>query len=166
MSVKYVVIVNPNAGNKRGEKDWPLIETCLKKYNINYEAEFTQGQGHAGEICTNKIKEGFKYFLVVGGDGTLNEVLNGIFCCNINYNDIVLGNIPVGTGNDWCRTYKIPNDIEKSVEIISKKHVFKQDVGRAFYIKDGKEESRYFMNVAGMGFDAFVAFQTNQKKEE
>ena len=167
MSDKYIVILNPNAGNGRGNKDWHLIESQLKQFNINYECLRTQGSGHAGLICAEQIRSGNKNFIVVGGDGTLNEVLNGIYSLNdINFSEIVLSNIPVGTGNDWCRTYNIPNDYRENAEIISKRNIFYQDIGKATYMVDGKSESKYFMNVAGMGFDAFVAFQTNKKKEE
>ena len=167
MTEKYIVIVNPNAGNKRGQKDWPVIESFLKKYKINYTASFTEKEGHARTICSEQIILGERNFIVVGGDGTLNEVLNGIYSDNnSNINDVVLANIPVGTGNDWCRTYNIKNDIEKAIKIIIKRNIFRQDVGKVSSIVDNKEEIRYFMNVAGMGFDAFVADKTNDKKKE
>ncbi len=166
MNNEYFVIINPNAGNGRGKADWPAIKEMLSNQGLAFKSMFTKAVNHARETCIDKINEGQRRFIVVGGDGTLNEVVNGIFSQDsVPPNKFVLGNIPVGTGNDWCRTYNIPNNLAAAVKIISNQNIFHQDIGKVSYMKNGNLESRYFLNVAGCGFDAFVANRTNEKKE-
>jgi len=166
MEKEFLVIINPNSGNGKGKEDWHIIKKLLNNHNISFSEIYTKTPNHAFNICIEKIKSGTRKFIVVGGDGTLNEVVNGIFSQKeIPSNEIILGNIPVGTANDWCRTYKIPNDLSAAVEIIAKGNIFHQDIGKATYMLNGESENRYFLNVAGGGFDAFVANSTNEKKK-
>ncbi len=76
---KWLVIVNPNAGTRKGIRDWKEISQLLTKSAIEFEHVFTEGIGHAIKITTDCIREGYRRIIVVGGDGTLNEVINGIF---------------------------------------------------------------------------------------
>lgn len=163
----WLVIVNPNAGKKKGEKDWKKIAALLVKYNIPFKALFTRHPNHAVKLSRIYIRKGFKKVLVVGGDGTLNEVVNGIFLQkSFPTTDITLGLIPVGTGNDWARTYGIPRDYEEAIKVITENKTFIQDTGRVEYLLDDKKRSRYFLNNAGMGFDAMVVKKANVQKEE
>ena len=74
--------------------------------------------------------------------------------------------IPVGTGNDWCRMFNIPNDYKHAVKLITQHKIFVQDTGTIKYIStEGDEKTRYFINMAGMGFDALVAKKTNRQKD-
>ena len=75
----WLVIVNPNAGAGRCRKDWHLIENILKSSGLDYCEVFTERRFHAIILTRNLIREGFRRIIVVGGDGTLNEVINGIF---------------------------------------------------------------------------------------
>jgi YegS/Rv2252/BmrU family lipid kinase len=112
-------------------------------------------------------KHGFRQIVVVGGDGTLNEVVNGLFRQNIcQPSDILLGLISVGTGNDWGRMYEIPASYKKQVRMLQKRHTILQDAGQASYRLSGEVENRYFVNVAGMGYDALVAEKTNAAKQK
>jgi YegS/Rv2252/BmrU family lipid kinase len=104
--------------------------------------------------------------MVVGGDGTLNEVVNGIFIQNIcNPNDITIGVIGVGTGNDWQRTYMLPSNYKGKILAIKEERTILQDVGEVRFFEARILQSRYFANAAGIGFDAKVAFATNRLKE-
>jgi len=108
---EWLVIVNPNAGKGKGQKDWHLIEGFIKKENIPFRVAFTKGKGEAIRISREAVLEGCRKIITVGGDGTLNEVVNGIFtngACPPA--EISLGLIPVGTGNDWGRMFGIPAD--------------------------------------------------------
>jgi YegS/Rv2252/BmrU family lipid kinase len=103
---------------------------------------------------------------VVGGDGTLNEVVNGMFrqdSCPTT--DITLGMIMVGTGNDWGRMYNIKPKYKKAVKILRKQRLFVQDAAMVTYYDGQDQKSRYFVNMAGMGYDALVAQMTNNLKE-
>jgi diacylglycerol kinase family enzyme len=74
--------------------------------------------------------------------------------------------IPVGSGNDWCRMFSIPFDYQKAIHVLKQKKVFLQDAGKVTYYHKDDQVKRYFMNVAGMGYDALVAKKTNLLKEK
>ena len=164
---KWLIIVNPNAGVKKGTKDWPEVEELLKDSGLIYEVVFTGHRDHARTIAAEFIQKGYRNFAVAGGDGTMNEVLNGVFTQkSIAPSEITLGMIPVGTGNDWCRTFNIPFDYRQAIHLLIKKKTFLQDIGLVRYFQESVPCIRYFMNVAGMGYDALVANKTNISKEK
>ncbi len=164
---KWLMIVNPNAGVKKGSKDWPKILEILNREGVAFDFRLTESRGHAIHIASEGVANGYRNLCVVGGDGTLNEVLNGIMnCSGINPADITLGMIPVGTGNDWCRMFSIPFDYLKAIHILERKKTFMQDAGKVTYYHEEEKRVRYFMNVAGMGYDALVAKKTNILKEK
>jgi len=166
--MQWFVIVNPNAGKRKGEKDWLEIAALLNKAGVDFINVFTEHRGHAVELTRKYIENGYHNIIAVGGDGTLNEVVNGIFTqSHTPASEIALGMIPVGTGNDWCRTFNIPSDYKKAIQLIVRRKLFTQDIGSIKYISStGNEKIRYFINMAGMGFDAMVAKKTNKQKEE
>jgi diacylglycerol kinase (ATP) len=164
---KWLMIVNPNAGVKKGSRDWPHINTLLEKSGLPYESVQTEHRDHAILLAATSIEKGFRKIAVVGGDGTMNEVLNGIFSQNtVPSGEITLGMIPVGTGNDWCRTFAIPFHYEESIGLLAKEKIFLQDVGKVRFFQKETAVTRYFMNIAGMGYDALVASKTNHSKEQ
>jgi YegS/Rv2252/BmrU family lipid kinase len=162
-----LIIVNPNAGVKKGARDWPAIERLLKEDGFIYDAVLTLRRDHAKQIASEYIEKGYRKIIVVGGDGTMNEVVNGIYMQKaVSPSEISLGMIPVGTGNDWCRTFAIPFDYPKAVQILKREKTFLQDVGKISYFKKETQLTRYFINIAGMGYDALVAKKTNLMKEK
>lgn len=165
--MEWFVIVNPNAGKRKGEKDWLEIASHLTAAGIAYTNVFTEHRGHGVVLSRKYIENGYRNIIVVGGDGTLNEVVNGIFTqTRVPSNEITLAMIPVGTGNDWCRMFNIPNDYKQAVKLITQHKIFVQDTGTIKYIStEGDEKTRYFINMAGMGFDALVAKKTNRQKD-
>jgi YegS/Rv2252/BmrU family lipid kinase len=164
---KWLVIVNPNAGKKKGEKDWPEISGLLEENGFDYVHEFTAHRNHAVNITEDYIKKGLRKIIVVGGDGTLNEVVNGIFRQDeVPSSDIIVGMIMVGTGNDWGRMYKLKEKYTKAVKILKKQRLFLQDAGVVRYYEGEHEKTRYFVNIAGIGYDAFVVMMTNKTKEK
>ena len=164
---KWLMIVNPNAGVKKGTRDWPGILKLLQKEVPEFEYRLTTARGDAITLAAQGITEGFRNLCVVGGDGTLNEVLNGMMRQeSVPVQEITLGMIPVGTGNDWCRMFGIPFDYVKAIEILKRKKTFLQDAGKVTYYHHDQPVVRYFMNVAGMGYDALVAKKTNLLKEK
>ncbi len=163
---RWLVIVNPNAGKRRGEKDWHRISALLEKYGLEYEVIFTKARHHAIEIAREKVEAGYDHIIVVGGDGTMNEVINGIFAQErIQTTEVTLGMITVGTGNDWGRMFHIPLHYEEAVQTIRNKQTCLQDAGVVEYRMDGTEGKRYFVNIAGIGFDAVVVSRANDLKD-
>ena len=162
----WLVVVNPNAGSRKGEKDWPKIAGLLDENGFTFQAIFTESRNHAIKLTVSALEEGFRKIIIVGGDGTLNEVVNGIFRQKIcPAGEVVIGMIPVGTGNDWGRMYGIPKKYKKAIGVIKKEHCFIQDVGYVTYYDELEKKDRYFINVSGMGYDALVAHKTNQLKD-
>jgi YegS/Rv2252/BmrU family lipid kinase len=163
---KWFMIVNPNAGVKKGTKDWPRILKLLREAELDFDYRLTGSRGHATELAREAVTGGNRNLCVVGGDGTLNETLNGILNQNeIPATGITIGMIPVGTGNDWCRMYNIPFDYAPAIQLLKRKKTCLQDAGKVTYYHGENQVQRYFMNVAGMGYDALVAKKTNLLKE-
>jgi YegS/Rv2252/BmrU family lipid kinase len=163
---EWLVIVNPNAGSRKGKKDWTKIAALLTSEHFNYEAVFTEGIGHAIRLSQEKILAGYRKIIVVGGDGTLNEVVNGMFNQQlVETSAITLGMIPVGTGNDWGKMFRLSKIYKKAVEIIREGKTVIQDAGLVTYENSVSGHKRYFVNAAGIGFDAEVVSRTNFQKQ-
>ncbi len=164
---EWFAIVNPNAGNGKGNKDWGRIAGLFGKENIALVSNFTSGKGHAIELAGNAVRNGFRRIISVGGDGTLNEVINGIFTqeyCSTK--EITVGMIPVGTGNDWGRMFGIPLVYEGAVDVIRENKVMLHDIGVVNYLDGSQQHVRYFINIAGLGFESLVVKKTNKQKEK
>lgn len=163
----WLVVLNPHAGCGKGARDKELIEKKLQQYSIPYQLVVSEYSGQAIFITRKYIRKGHKKILVAGGDGTLNEVVNGIFLFSADSADkFVLGMIPVGTGNDWIKTFGIPADYDSALKIILEGKIVSQDIGRIGYNLGKKKKRRYFANIAGFGFDAMVAARANELKEQ
>lgn len=164
---KWLVVVNPNAGKRRGLKDWSRIEVLLREYGVDMEVRFTEKQRHAIDIASTGISEGFRNIVAVGGDGTMNEVVNGVMRQDfVPTNKITLAMITVGTGNDWGKMFGVPNNYEGAIKLISEYNTCISDAGVVTYDSDQGNSKRYFINIAGLGFDAVVVRRTNAQKEK
>ncbi|TYB31932.1 MAG: diacylglycerol kinase family lipid kinase [Candidatus Mcinerneyibacterium aminivorans] len=164
---KWLAIVNPHAGIEKTRKKWDYIEYLLTKNKIDFEYIFTTKRGDATGLAREAVKNNYKKIISVGGDGTANEVVNGIF--KQKYRDpleIILGVIEVGTGNDWCKSIGVPSDFKKSIALLKSENRLLHDVGLIKYRNNKRNKSRYFINVAGLGFDAAVAYKTNCLKDK
>ncbi len=163
----WFVIVNPNAGNGKGKKDWDRISGLFARENIPIAAEFTQKKGDAILLSKEAIETGYRKIISVGGDGTLNEVVNGIFLQkHCSTKDISVGMIPVGTGNDWGRMFGIPLVYEGAVNVIKENKLMLHDIGIITYFSGDEQKRRYFINIAGLGFEALVVKKTNRQKDK
>ena len=166
MSKIFYVIINPNAGKKKAQKDWDILSNLLTNNGFKYEFKFTNGKLDAFYLALNAIENGTKEIIAIGGDGTFNEIVNAILTQKkCKSTDISLGLFGIGTGNDWCRTLKIPCNYNEALNIVKAGKTFIQDVGLATFQNDEKSTSRHFANVAGMGFDASVAKKVNEDKD-
>ena len=166
IKLTWGLIVNPNAGSGKCQKNWPTIQKLIKRTKIEFEFEFTECKGHAIELTKQFIEKGFRKLIVVGGDGTLNEVVNGVFNQkDVDPKTITIGMVPVGTGNDWCRTFQVPTKYIDAIKLIRDEKTVVQDIGLVDF-HNNKFPTRYFANVAGIGFDATVAHAANKLKEQ
>ena len=163
----WFVLVNPNAGTGKGKKDWEHISQLLVRNGFSFTHQFTARKNHAIDLVAEMIDKGANRIIVVGGDGTLNETVNGIFSQKrIPPEKIILGMIPVGTGNDWGRMFHIPRDYGKTISLLKEGKTIRQDAGIVRYLESGAQKSRYFINIAGLGFDAKVVQKANLQKDQ
>lgn len=163
---EHLVIVNPNAGRGKGGRDWKIIAALLAQYDIPFTEKFTEARRHAILLTNEGIRKGFRRIIVVGGDGTMNEAVNGAFAQKVcPSSDITLGMITVGTGNDWGKLFGVPMDYEGAIRIIREGRTMLQDAGIVYYYHGTSRQKRYFINIAGLGFDAVVVKRTNLQKD-
>ncbi len=148
----YYVIVNPAAGKGKSRKVWPHIEKTLRHLNISFNYEFTRGFDHARKLALQASDEKYSHIVVVGGDGTLFEVINGM-----NHDKVTLGMIPVGTGNDFARTAGIPLDWAEACRVLTE--------GKEMAVDLGRINERYFINLSGTGLDSMTAWEANRYKK-
>lgn len=149
----YLFIVNPNSRSGLGRKVWNEVEVVLKEQNIDYQVFFTKYQRHAIQIVESLTSDGQEHTLVVlGGDGTIGEVLTGI----VHPEKITLGYIPIGSGNDFARGLGLPRESSKALDIIlHSKRRRKLDLG---VMKYGNKKRRFGVS-AGFGFDAAICHE-------
>lgn len=165
----YYCIVNPSARSGNGKNIYSRFEEKCKARAISYKVFFTKGPGHAMKISkrltsdTHNIENGPINLIVMGGDGTLNEVISGIE----SFENVRLGIIPLGSGNDFARDMNLPKNIDVLLDtVLNGEVVRKLDIGNIHYNKMTKTFSRlhderispdrYFDVSCGIGFDAAV----------
>lgn len=155
---KYLVIVNPTSGRGFAEKMVPEIEKRLADCGIAFDLVKTERPWHAAELAEKAALQGYDAVVAASGDGTANEVLNGLMTAQQKgASNTAMGIITVGTGNDLAYGMNIPTDFEGCFEILKNNYQRKVDVG---IVKGGDfPEGRYFGNGVGMGFDAAVGFE-------
>ncbi len=149
--MKHLFIVNPEAGKGKGSRYIEEIKDLFKSRNDEYIIEITEFPGHATHIAKRYSEVRDLIIYSVGGDGTLNEVLNGI---DVNSNS--LGIIPAGSGNDFFR----------SISGISEKNILARTInGKEQYFDLGTVNDIFFLNVASVGIDAEVVQNSEKFKK-
>lgn len=157
---KLYFIINPQARNGYSKKVWEEVEKELVAHNISFRAFFSEACGHATEIARTikgELAGNEATLIVVGGDGTFHEVMNGI----VGARNIHVGFIPSGSGNDFRRGYDVPKDPISALNFAierSKHAPTFVDVGE---IVDGKGKKTHFINNMGVGFDALISKEAN-----
>ncbi|MFX1425039.1 MAG: diacylglycerol/lipid kinase family protein [Promethearchaeota archaeon] len=154
----YVIIYNPVAGKgKRIKKDINYASKCLGDLNVSYKLVESEYAGNAIELANQLAKDGYNV-IGAGGDGTCNEVMNGVVTSN---SGALCGFIPMGSGNDIPAAIGIRPDIKRACEIISEGNSLKADIG--FATTDAGVQ-RYFLGIGSQGFDAEVTRRANEAK--
>jgi diacylglycerol kinase (ATP) len=156
------LIVNPTAGAGRTAKKWPYIKQLLKNTGLRFEHDITEAPGHAIELAKSAVNKGYKLVVSVGGDGTINEIVNGIYAAG-GMKDIELGIIGTGTGSDYIRTIGISRHYQESCHHLMNPMKKSVDLGLVEFIYNGQSAKRIFANFAGLGFDAEVVKTTTKK---
>ncbi|MCS6874169.1 MAG: diacylglycerol kinase family lipid kinase [Pyrinomonadaceae bacterium] len=154
MSDLPLVIVNPKSASGSTRSRWTEIASDLRAHFGAFRVAFTKSQGDAIKIAFEAAKRGKKFIIACGGDGTVNEVANGIISSG---EDVELGVLPSGTGGDFRRSLKISTEIRQAARQLREGQTRRLDVGKISFINfNGKGDVRYFLNVASFGLSASV----------
>lgn len=157
--MKTFMIVNPQAAGGRGLRLWPRLADQLYQAIGLFEYEFTNASGVATMLATQAVEQGYQRIVAVGGDGTVNEVLNGLFTPegkSLNP-DVVLGCLPAGSGTDFWKTLGIKEELPAAIARLRGKKIRCCDIVRvALTGHDGRPTTRFFCNVADVGLGGEV----------
>jgi YegS/Rv2252/BmrU family lipid kinase len=161
---KRVFIVNPRAARGAVGKNWPWIRGLAEKRLGGFKVFLTTAPGEATQFAERAVAEGAQSVVCVGGDGTLNEVINGLMNGGRPTNpELQLGFIPKGTGCDFRRTHLIPANPDEALKIIERGRTRPIDLGRIRYTgHDGEAGTRYFHNLTSFGLGGEVDERVNK----
>jgi YegS/Rv2252/BmrU family lipid kinase len=156
VSEKAIFLVNPASANGATGKRWPKLRVRANELGLDGDERLSEGPGHLSELAREAAADG-RLIVVVGGDGTLNEVVNGIVGTRAE-----VAVLPNGTGQDFGRTHEIPANFDDAVRVALGGVAKEVDLGRAFFIApDGTQASRVFANVGSAGMSGAVAARAN-----
>jgi YegS/Rv2252/BmrU family lipid kinase len=149
-----LIIVNPKSASGATRDNWPAIASDLRTHFGPFQVAFTKGPGDGIDLAKRSAIEGRKLIIACGGDGTINEIANGILESG---EDAELGIIPSGTGGDFRRTLGVPTELREAARSLKEGKTKTIDVGRVtFQDHDGETVSRYFLNVSSFGLAASI----------
>jgi len=155
------VILNPAAGHGYGARIEPKIRQGLEAERIDFEMMRTDGPGHAAELAERACADGCQMIIAAGGDGTVNEIINGLMKASAGGGRRRLGVIPAGSGSDFATGIGLPIDLDEACGQIASGRTMTVDIGR---VSVPGQEPRYFGNVVGIGFDGAVLVETLKMK--
>ncbi len=162
---EWIAVVNPKAGGGKVAEQWPILSNKLKEQGVNFDEVFTTHRYHAVELVIAALRKGFRKFISVGGDGTIHEIVNGLMHQDeVPVGDVTLAVLPAGSGNDWTRMYGIPLDYDKAIANLIAGRTIMQDLAKVTFLQSGVENTRYMVNIAGIGLDANICNRTNIAK--
>jgi len=152
-----VFLVNPASDNGRTGRRWPELAHRAAHAGLDGETLFSERPGHLIDLARTAVDGGAQLVVAVGGDGTLNEVINGVA-----ERDVDLATIPLGTGMDFGRAYGIPTRFDDAVSVVLDGATRTIDAGRVRYRTwDGQDAERWFGNVGTVGMSGAVAQRAN-----
>ena len=151
---KALVIFNPQAGRGRGAKRAESVVAALNAVDFEFDSVVSESRGHAVELAQRAVEAGRELIVAAGGDGTLNEVVNGILQADEHGKAARLGVMPIGSGNDFSGALGITTDLQQAAEVLKRGHIRRIDVGTV--------NGRYFANNVGIGFEAQVNIEAHK----
>ena len=161
----WAIIINPKSGKKKFRQQRKYLFLALKHAGIEFDYRVTRFAGHAIKIAKYFVENDYKNIMILGGDGTMSEVINGIFSANIaDTSSLKIALIPRGTGNDWGRFWGLTRDYKQSIDVFLKGKLQPIDIGKVEYQMEGEKESHFFINSIGLGLDAAVVNLTHRLK--
>jgi len=160
---RYKIIVNPTSGRGTGERSIPQIQAYLNSAGLDFDLVRTERSWHAPELARQAVADGYDVVVSAGGDGTVNEVINGLMMAKeAGFGSAAMGVLTVGRGNDFAFSMGIPSVLEDGCQTLAQNHRRTIDIGR---VTGGLfPQGRYFGNGLGVGFDAVVGFEALKLK--
>ena len=160
---RYKIIVNPTSGRGAGEGAASIIDQMLSDHGLEFDMVRTQRPWQAAELAQQAVTDGYDVVVAAGGDGTANEVLNGLMWAKMaGSGSAAMGILSVGRGNDFAFGMGVPDDLAAGCQALAQNHRRTVDVGRV--VGGLYPEGRYFGNGVGIGFDAVVGFVALEMK--
>lgn len=162
---KTALVVNPKSASGTTGRKWEHINQEIRRgLGTDYDVKFTERQGHAGSLTSEAIKDGCELIVAVGGDGTINEVVNGFFDREKPLNpNAALAVMSIGTGSDFVKTFEFPTTPFEAAERIGQGKLWTIDLGKcAFTNLDGGQQSRFFINIADFGSGGAIVDKVNR----
>ncbi len=153
-------LVNPASANGSTGRRWPELARRAAAAGLDGEALFSERPGHLGDLAREAVEGGATTLVVVGGDGTVHEVVDGLMKGGMA-EQAELGVVPFGTGRDFARSVRIPTQPDAALEVVRNGSVRSIDVGRATYTTGSGEAVAYFANFAGAGISGAIAKRAN-----
>jgi YegS/Rv2252/BmrU family lipid kinase len=154
---RWFVIVNPVSGGGRARRRWPQLAAALARHGIQHDSAVTSRAGHAVQLAQQAIASGHRRLLALGGDGSFNELINGLVAQQeVPLETLLAAVAPLGTGNDWARTMQVPDDPDLLAAAMARGRTRRVDLGIAEVpALSGKAARRLaFHNNAGAGINA------------
>ncbi len=160
----WQIILNPNALMQKSSRFWKEIENKLQEKQIQFLLHVTPTVDDAKEVISTLCLKGARHFILVGGDGSLNIFTNAVMKSQVVSSEIFAAIIPAGSGNDWRRSHGYSNRHLDAVDVLIEGNFLKHDVGLVeTVINDQVIGTRYFINIAGFGFDGAVIFNVGKR---
>lgn len=154
----WLFIVNPQSADGKGAARWKTVKKEFSACGFSPSVWFSEYHGHIETLVGKACEEGYRRIATFGGDGSLNAGVNGLMAQSVCQPDeVLLAHYPSGTGNDWCRFFKVPDNARKWVEMLRNNLQFKHDLGIIDLMKAGKPATHYFVNIAGLAYEAECA---------
>jgi YegS/Rv2252/BmrU family lipid kinase len=161
--VKPFLIVNPMSASGRTGRHFDRIARAVRAAVGDFECAFTKARGDGSRLAREAVQSGGKLVVAVGGDGTANEVVDGLALGTPRDPDAMFGFIPRGTGGDLRRTLGLPQDLDAAARALASRSTVVCDLGRVEFVGEGgAPEARHFVNVAGFGIDGVVTHHVNR----
>ena len=156
-----LIIANPASANGNTGLRWSGIESRLRAEGLSFDVRLTEAPGHAATLAYEAAQQGYDAVICAGGDGTLNEIVNGLMRVDAPRRP-TLGIIPCGTGTDFARGMGLPKDLDGVAAMLKRGQSQAIDVGHVSYVRAGEPAVRHFINIAGLGFDGEVSDEVNR----
>lgn len=162
---KWGIIYNPKAGTRKAQKRWAEIKAYIDSKGVAYDYVQSEGFGSVERLASFLVHNGYRTIVIVGGDGAVNDAVNGIMLAQSTpAGEVALGIIPNGIGNDFARYWGLSTDYRHAIDCLARRRLRKVDVGYCSYYNGVRHLKRYFLNAVNIGLGAHIVKITDQTK--